>query len=177
MKRLLLLMAATSALAVTLLGEHKLNGLLVNGDGFLFGVKEPDGWFEDTDNAARLRANIVFYRDKETFPTSTTIIYVQLSAKTDDDMTKDIEADMKAYSRRYPTIIFKDFPNAAPSETRASKLFTVPGEFAEYVSYINPGKDKLRKFAVAMNIAKREATDAELRTYEEIIKSLVLLKP
>src|SRR5271157_3178488 len=119
MTRLLLALVAVAALGTGFRVEDKLNRLLIYGDGFLFGVKEPSGWSGDTDNASRLRANVVFYNNKETFQTSTTIIYIQAGHKTDNDLSKDMEADVAGYRRRYPSIVFKNLPGVVPSKTRA----------------------------------------------------------
>jgi len=43
-----------------------MSSLIVYGDGFMFSVKEPDGWNGDTDKAAEYYANIVF--NKIPFP-------------------------------------------------------------------------------------------------------------
>ncbi len=169
--------AAVLVLAGTVAGSDKLDRLLVYGDGWLFGVREPDGWHGDTENASKLQANIVFYAESRTLQTATTLIYIQISRKVDNNLEQDMKSDMAGYRKRYPEIRFRGIPHTMSSKARSSKLFEVPGEFCEYVTYLNPGQDKPIKFGVSMNVQKREATEAELQAYQKIIDSLSLLKP
>ena len=38
-----------------------MDRLLVYGDGFMFGVKEPEGWLGDTERASAFKMNILIY--------------------------------------------------------------------------------------------------------------------
>lgn len=71
---LCLIITATSAFAV-----DKLDRLLVYGDSFIFGVKEPAGWKADTSNASQIQANILFYKAGETFANASSLIYIRIN--------------------------------------------------------------------------------------------------
>jgi hypothetical protein len=175
MKKLL----AISLLAFSTLicAEEKLDRLLVYGDGFVFGVKEPAGWKADTINAAKLDANILFYRSKESFSNHGPLIYIRLNKKADENVEEDLQYDMKQYRDRFPKIQFSDISVSHESFSLYAKLFYEPNNFYEYVTYINPGKGKPFTLSAAMNVQKKEANAEELAAYKEIIASLILINP
>jgi hypothetical protein len=153
---------------------EKLDNILVWGEGFMFRVKEPPGWKADCSNAANIHANILFYKQEESFETATTLIYLLVSDKTDENVEKDLEWDMEQYRKRYPNIQFKDIPVSHPEYETYSKLFYVKGTFYEYVTYINPGESNPHKISAAMNVQREEASEEELAAYQEVIETLIL---
>jgi hypothetical protein len=155
--------------------EKKLDSLLVYGQGFMFSVKEPSGWVGDIENAKKYSANIIFYPTSQKYETAQTIIRVLIVNKVDESTQDDLSHDMKGYRAQYPDIKFKEIIIAHPTYRVFPKLFTVPGEFYEYVAYINPGPQKKVMFSVSMNKQKVEATLSELDVYQKIIASLKLL--
>ena len=54
--------------------REKMDNLIVFGDEFMFVVKEPPGWTGDTENAAKMGVNILFYRNGQTLRTAKEII-------------------------------------------------------------------------------------------------------
>lgn len=95
--------------------------------------------------------------------------------KVDDNTQEDLSHDMNGYKDQYGGIQFEDISVTHPSYRTFPKLFTVPGQFYEYVAYVNPGPGKKQMFSVSMNKQKTEATPHELNTFQEIIASLRLL--
>ncbi len=57
------------------------------------------------------------------------------------------------------------------------KRFYIPGQFYEYVTYVNPGPKKPVLLSVSMNTQKLEASEKELEAYKSAVQSLTLLKP
>jgi hypothetical protein len=102
---------------------------------------------------------------------------VRLSDKTDEDISGDIEADIRSYRAQYPKIQVRDIAIRNPSYPAVAKVFYVPGQFYEYVTYMNPGRGKPFIFSVSMNNQKSEATAKRLGAYESTLASLRLLKP
>ncbi len=157
--------------------EKKLDSLLVYGEGFIFGVKEPSGWKADTSNAANVHANILFYKPGESFQTAKALIFVRVNKKSDEYIEKDLEWDMEQYKKRYPKVQFKDIPVSHPKYKTYSKLFYIKETFYEYVTYINPGEGKPVALSAAMNLQRNEASKEALAAYQQVIETLVLLKP
>jgi len=157
--------------------EKKLDSLLVQGEGFIFGVKEPPGWKADTSNAVNARANILFYKPGDSLQTAKALIFVRVNKKSDEYVEKDLEWDMDQYKKQYPNVQFKDIQVFHPKYKTYSKLFYIKETFYEYVTYINPGAGKPVTLSAAMNLQRNEASKEELDAYQKVIETLVLLKP
>jgi hypothetical protein len=155
---------------------EKLDRLMVFGDSFLFGVKEPAGWQGDTEEGAtRFHVNITFYRADETLDRATTLIRVKVNDKADENTAEDLAFDMKGYQEKYPKVQFEDLEVSHPSYRVFAKVFSVPGEFHEYVVYLNPGPETPYIFSVAMSPNQRAASDDELGAFREIVESLTAI--
>ena len=153
----------------------KLNNLIIYGDGFAFGVKEPDGWHGDTDKiAAKYRVNVVFLPPEESVKKDVTI-RVRINGKQDENTIEDLNYDMQAYKQDFPTAQFSELNLAHAEYKTFARTVFVPGQFYEYVTYLNPGPGKRFIFSVAMSKKNEPATDSELRAYEEVLKSLTWL--
>lgn len=181
MKRIWVLLLATFLVPSFVMAEDsaqsekKMDALLVYGDGFMFSVKEPTGWVGDTKNSSKYSANIIFYPASQSFETAQTIIRVLIADKTDENIQADLASDMKQYKEQYAGVKFKSLAVTHPTYRTFPKLFTVPGSFYEYVTYVNPGPQKKLMFSVSMNKQKSEATSDDLVVYQKIISSLLLL--
>jgi hypothetical protein len=165
----LILALASAGLAAA---EPKLDSLLVYGPGYMFTVKEPAGWQADTANAARLHANIAFYRSGETLNSAAALIRIRVNDKADDDTAEDLKADMEGYRRKQPGIQFEDVVVSHASYATFPKLFFVDGTFYEYVTYVNPGKGVSFLLSVSMNKQKVKASGAELEALREVVRTL-----
>ena len=164
-------------LSFSSLAQQKLDQLLVYGDNFLFSVKEPAGWKGDTAGAEKFQSNLVLHEATQPAESLAGLIRVRLNDKTDENITADMEEDIRSYRAQYSKIRFKDIPIKNPAYPAVTKVFYVPGQFYEYVTYMNPGRGKPFIFSVSMNSQKSEATAKQLDAYELTLASLKLLKP
>ena len=153
-----------------------MDSLLVYGEGFAFGVKEPAGWRSDTEaEAAKLHANIVFFPSAG--PKAGEVsIRVRVNAKVDEDTIKDLQADMEGYRKEYPKIQFEEIPFKHAEYATFAKLFVQPGELYEYTAYLNPGPRYPFNLSVALSKEKSAATADELAAYETVLKSLKVVE-
>ena len=174
--RILLVLAVLATVAVSQ-AQERLDQLLVYGNGFAFGVKEPDGWQGDTDNAGSAGANILFFKKGESIRGFTAVIYIRANRKTEEDLSGDLKADIDGYKREYPDAEFREMVATHPDYAVFARLFVRPGKKFEYVAYVNPGKGRPVMFSVAMDVQKREATPEELAAYQAVLSSLRLVKP
>ena len=147
--------------------------LIVYGDGFSFVVSEPANWTGDSSNAIKLNANIIFYTKQRS--ENPAIIRVRVNSKLDENTNEDLNYDMEQYKTKYPEINFKNISVTHPRYSVYPKLFYIPNDFYEYVTYINPGPDFNKMFSVSMNIQKREATEDEFNAYKKVIESLLFI--
>jgi hypothetical protein len=153
----------------------KLNNLIVSGDGFVFGVKEPDGWHGDTGKvASKYQVNVVFLPPPESLKNDVTI-RVRVNEKQDENTIEDLNYDMRGYKKDFPKAQFRDLDLAHAEYKTFARAVFVPGQFYEYVAYLNPGPDKRFTFSVAMSTKTEPATDKELKAFEAVLKSVVWL--
>jgi hypothetical protein len=114
--------------------QQKLDQLLVYGDNFLFSVKEPAGWKGDTVSAEKFQSNVVLHEATQPADSLVGLIRVRLNDKTDENISEDMEADIRSYTAQYPKIQFKDIAIKNPAYPTVAKVFYVPGQFYEYVT-------------------------------------------
>jgi hypothetical protein len=157
--------------------QHKLDQLMVYGDGFAFSVKEPAGWKGDTKKAEAFGANVVLHEIAQPSGSVTGLIRIRIDSKEDENTQADMDADMRNYRAQYSKVQFKDVYIENSEYRCLAKIFYIPGEFYEYVAYVNPGPKKRFLFSVAMNTEKSEASANELEAYKSTVRSLTLLKP
>jgi hypothetical protein len=151
----------------------KLNNLIVYGEGFAFGVGEPQGWHGDTDKiASKYHVNVVFLPPEESVKNDVTI-RVRVNHKVDENTIEDLNYDMQGYKKSFPDAQFSDLNIAHAEYKTFARTVFVPNRFYEYVAYVNPGPEKPYVFSVAMSKKTGPATEAELKAYDAVLKSVV----
>jgi len=156
--------------------QQKLDSLLVYGDNFIFSFKEPDGWVTDTEHATEYQANALLYPKSQSWQNADGMIRIRVNGKTDENVEKDVAADMSDYRQHFATIQFRDIAVSHPTCHVFPKVFFVKNTFYEYVTYVNPGPQSALMFSVSMNKQKTEATQSELTAFQKVISSLNMLK-
>jgi len=170
-----LLLLALALLAATAFGEEeerKEGPLVVFSDDFMFSVKEPSGWTADMENAPKLSAGVVFYRNKETFEKRTTTISIRITKKVDEDTVKDLEHDMEQFRTLYPDVEFLPLKASRKGYTTFAKLFAIKNSSYHYICYVNPGKGVPFLLVVFMEKEKKKADEKELKAYREVVRTL-----
>ncbi len=152
--------------------ERTAGPLVVYGDDFMFVVKEPKGWQGDIDNAPKLSAGVVLYREQETFEKNSALIVVRMARKVDENTAEDLAHEMREFRKLYPDAEFGDLRVKHPSYASFSKVFAIPKSRYEYVCFLNPGKEVPYLFSIAMNTGKRKASKEELQTFRDVVRSL-----
>src|SRR6266403_2030577 len=77
------------ALAAPARAERQADRVIVHGEGFTFGVKEPPAWRADLGHAPRFGAHILFYQTKHALRGGATLIMVRLSTSAANDPAQD----------------------------------------------------------------------------------------
>jgi len=155
--------------------KEKMDHLMVFGQGFMFGVQEPDGWRGDTERAAKYHVNVIFFRGRRMPSDLEGVIRVRINKKADEDTAKDLAVDMDGYRKRFPDIRFEDFAVSHSRYSSYPKLFYVEGQFHEYVVYINPGEGFWYTFSVALGTGETPASEAELAAFRTVTSSLLAM--
>ena len=155
--------------------EPAKDSLIIYGDGFAFSVREPAGWTGNSEKAASIGANVTFSPAGKADDPSAPLVRVRISSKEDENTRADLDYDMEEYRKRFPKVQFGDIELTHPSYPVFSKLFFMPGEWYEYVAYLNPGVGVPKVFSVSMNLQKRQATAAEVEAFRRVLGSLQFL--
>ena len=152
---------------------EKTDRLLVYGENFAFGVKEPEGWRGDTGELANsYHVNIVFVPIGEAVDAKGITIRVRVNSKVDENTIEDLKYDMAQYKKDYPKAQFGDLSISHPEYKTFAELVYVPRQFFEYVAYVNPGPRPKFTFSVAMSKKVTEATPDELKAFQTVLQSL-----
>ena len=163
------------ALAAPAPAERQADRVIVHGDGFAFGVKEPPAWRADLGHAPRFGAHVLFYQTKHALRGNATLIMVRLTTSAANDAAQDLQSDMDDYRRRFGGVAFRDLEVSHPEYACVAKEFAVESLFHEYLTYVSPGRGRTERFSAALN-TEAAASPAELEAYRAIVGSLVLLE-
>jgi hypothetical protein len=152
--------------------ERKEGPLVVYSDDLMFVVREPQGWQGDIENAPKIGAGVALYRKNETFEKNNALIAVRVARKVDENTALDLDHEINGFRELYPDAEFGDLRVKHPSYASFAKIFSVPKNHYEYVTFLNPGRVAPYLFSVAMSTGKREASKAELKAYREVVRSI-----
>lgn len=167
------LLAVVSAVGAFAEEEQRKEGpLVVFSDDFMFSVKEPKGWTADIENAPKLAAGVIFYRDTETFEKRSLTIAIRISKKVDEDTAKDLEHDMAQFKTLYPDAEFLPLKATRKGYATFAQLFAIKNSSYHYVCYANPGKDAPYLLVVFMEKLKKKADQKELKAFQDIVRTL-----
>ena len=146
--------------------------LVVYGDDFMFTIKEPEGWTADIENAPKLSAGVILYREGETFEKHGVLIAIRVARKVDEKTGDDLAHDMGEFRKLYPDVEFKELKVKHPSYASHAKLFAISKSRYDYVAYVNPGPVTPYLFSVTMYTGKKQADRKALDIYKDVIKTL-----
>lgn len=147
--------------------------VLVFGDGFVFSMKEPDGWHcVCGPEASEYGVNAVLIPSSAQSRARHVIIRLRVNTKTDENTLEDLKADMRQYKQRYPKVQFAALDFAHAEYKTYTKLFAFPDDFYDYVAYANPGPSFAFTLSVSMAKEKTPATQNELIAYAQVLHSL-----
>jgi len=153
-----------------------MDRLIVYGNGFSFGVKEPAGWVAETAEVARqLQVNVVFFPADVGPKPGAVNIRVRVNKKVDEHTEEDLKYDLAQYRKEFPNAQFVDLQTNHREYRTFSKLVYETDRFYEYVAYVNPGTMSPFVFSVGMSNRHNPASDSELKAFETVLQSLVWL--
>lgn len=145
--------------------------LVIPGKGFSFSVRQPDGWLADEEAMKKYQASLAFSKPAEAGQEPDATIVVIARKKVNENVALSLESDKQAYREREPGVQFEPLDVKHPLYATFPQLFSKPGEFYVYTTYLNP-KGFPPYFYVAMPKKKTPATPEELAAYKEVLESL-----
>jgi hypothetical protein len=95
-----------------------------------------------------------------------------VAKKIGEDTAGDLKRAMDHYRSRYHNVTVRDSPASHPRYRAYAKLVCLPGQFCEYVTYLNPGLASSVLLSVALTRPKHAATSIELAAYKRVVASL-----
>ena len=144
--------------------------LIIEFSGVDVGVLEPPGWHGDVDGA-----QVAFRHPNDAADQTAPIIRVQVEKKVDKSATEDFSSHLKRYHEQFPDIATANLDISHPAYGSSAKLFSVPVKFYAYVVYVNPKKRGPILLSATMNTGSRAATAEELKAFNLVVQSLVML--
>ncbi len=171
---LLLLIVHTAWAGVPDTAQKK--NIAITGNGFIFTLKAPAGWVCNTKLATEYKANAILYANEDSIKGGGALIQLSVFYKQDEFTDKDLEENINSYKEAYSNLQESNIDITHPKYRIYGKLEYVPGDFYQYIVYLNPGYNYKYGLAAAMNVYKRPATSEELQTFKEIVSSLLMLK-
>src|SRR5438093_1330792 len=135
------------ALAAPAGAERQADRIVVHGDGFTFGVKEPPAWRADLGHASRFGAHVLFYRSRRALKGDATLIMVRLNRHAERDAADDLRHDLDGYRERFGDVAFRDLEVSHPEYRCLAKEFAVESLFHEYLTYVDAEAGASARFA------------------------------
>src|SRR3989442_3931869 len=127
------------ALAAPARAERQADRVIVHGDGFAFGVKEPPAWRADLGHAGRFGAHVLFYQSRHALRGGAPLIKVRLNRTSSGDAAGELQRDMDDYRKRFSSVAFRALDVSHPEYRCVAQEFAVEELFHAYLTYVNPG--------------------------------------
>jgi len=163
----LVMLLAHTALAVP---QKDLDAVIVYGDGWAFAIKEPKGWSVDIKSGSQDGLNAVVLPKGAAYGQADNWINAIVINKTDEDLSKDLRADMSSYSKRFTGLKFEDYKPKISSYSSLGKVYAHPSGIREYLVYLNPEKNA-KVFVLFTLVTQGKDFRNFLSTYEELTNS------
>jgi hypothetical protein len=150
--------------------EEATDVVTVTTKEYVLTVHTPEGWQGDTEAAKKYQGAVVF-TPKAASPDSAKIL-VSVHHKSDENTELRLQGEIAQYRKRYPHLELAELDVKHPQYATYGKLFSQPGDFYQYIAFLNPGQIYNYTLYAAMLKQKAPATPEELAAYKDILQSL-----
>jgi hypothetical protein len=157
-------------------GELTPEVVTVTTKDYSFTVHTPAGWTGDTETAKKYQGAVYFSQQAEASPGGAKIL-VTVYPKLDENLGLRLQGDIQGSLKQFPKLELGDLDAKHPRYATFQKVLSMPGNFYQYVSYLNPGTLYGYAFSVEMSKKKVPATPEELAAYKDIVQSLAMAPP
>lgn len=169
--------ASFGATADTPAPAEKAGVMTVTTKNYTFTVHTPEGWQGDTEAAKQYQGSVIFTPKTAAADPDGAKVLVSVHHKFDENVELSLQGDIQSYRKQFPHLDLGDLDVKHPQYQTFAKALSSPGEFYQYVAYLNPGSLYAFSFYAAMLKKKAPATPAELAAYKEIVQSLHMTPP
>jgi hypothetical protein len=146
---------------VVTVGSSQMDQLLIYGDGWAFNVKEPTGWRCHTEDAYRYRMNAYFCLGKKNIKKSPAIMHISVHSKGGDSIQQSISFDIEDYQKHSKTLDLQEFLIEGSDHELVSKKYVIDNKTADYVCFLDPGKDSPLYLVFVLHGPKGESAKYE----------------
>jgi hypothetical protein len=164
------LLAALLAIPPAARSEEAKDVVTVTTKDYALGVHTPAGWQGDTEAAKKYQGSVIF--TPKTASADDAKILVSVHHKFDENTELRMQGEIANYRKRYPHLELTDLDIKHPQYATFAKLFSQPGDFYQYIAFLNPGEVYTDTLYVAMIKQKVPATPEDLAAYKDILQSL-----
>ena len=165
-------MSLCLANAVLAASPKDMDQVIVYGDGWAFSIKEPRGWNVDIKSGSQDGLNAVVLPKEAVYGKADNWISAVVLSKADEDLSKDLSADMSSYSQRFPGLKFSDYKPKTANYPSIGKVYAHPSGMREYLVYLNPDKNS-KVFVLFTLIVQGKEIGNYLSTYEDLTNSFL----
>ena len=162
--------AALLAVPPAARSEEAKDVVTVTTKDYTLAVHTPAGWQGDTEAAKKYQGSIIF--TPKTASADDAKILVSVSHKFDENTELRMQGEIANYRKRYPHLELADLDVKHPAYVTVAKLLSQPGDFYQYIAFLNPGEVYNDTLYVAMIKQKVPATPEDLAAYKDILQSL-----
>ncbi len=150
--------------------EAKDSMVTVTTKDYVLTAHTPEGWQGDTEAAKKYQGAVIFTQ-KAAGPDAAKIL-VSVHYKSDENTELRLQGEIAQYRKKYPHLELTDLDVKHPQYATFGKLFSQPGDFYQYIAFLNPGAIYSHTLYAAMLKQKAPATPEELAAYKDILQSL-----
>ena len=152
--------------------------LTVREKDYVLTVHRPAGWQEDAEGAKKYHGKFLFHPQPEAGKAdSGTMLLVSTYHKFDENVSLRLQSDADSFRKQFPNLEQGTVDVKHPKYATYARVFSQPGGFSQYVTYLNPGGAQPYAVYVALGREKGAATPAELAAYKALVESLVISLP
>jgi hypothetical protein len=152
--------------------------LTVREKDYILTVHRPAGWQEDAEGVKKYNGKFVFRPQPEAGQAdSGAVLLVSTYHKFDENVGLRLQSDTENFRKQFPNLEQGTLDVKHPKYVTYGRIFSQPGGFSQYVTYLNPGGSQPYAVYVALGREKGAATPAELAAFKELVESLVISLP
>ena len=145
---------------------------------YILTVHRPAGWQEDAEGVKKYNGKFVFRPQPEAGKAdSGAVLLVSTYHKFDENVGLRLQSDTESFRKQFPNLEQGTLDVKHPKYATYGRVFSLPGGFYQYVTYLNPGGSQPYAVYVALGREKGAATPAELAAFKDLVESLVISLP
>ncbi len=152
--------------------------LTVREKDYILTVHRPAGWQADAEGVKKYNGKFLFHPQSEAGKAdSGAVLLVSTYHKFDENVGLRLQSDADSFRKQFPNVEQGTLDVKHPKYATYGRVFSQPGGFYQYVTYLNPGGAQPYAVYVSLGREKGAATPAELAAFKELVESLVISLP